>query len=52
MAELDMYQMIPADPGPLTAAFAQAFSRKRMKDKKSSSQSAASHRTAPSSCNI
>lgn len=34
MAELDMYQMIPADPGPLTAAFAQAFSRKRMKDKK------------------
>jgi D-threonate/D-erythronate kinase len=34
MAELDNYQMIPADPGPLTAAFARAFSRKRMKDKK------------------
>ncbi|MBU8788711.1 four-carbon acid sugar kinase family protein [Bacillus glycinifermentans] len=34
MAELDMYQMVPADPGPLTAAYAQAFSRKRMKDKK------------------
>ncbi|MEH6973988.1 four-carbon acid sugar kinase family protein, partial [Bacillus sp. JJ675] len=34
MAELDMYQMVPADPGPLTSAYARAFSRKRMKDKK------------------
>ncbi|WP_102707931.1 four-carbon acid sugar kinase family protein [Terribacillus saccharophilus] len=34
MAELEAYQMVPADPGPLTAAFARAFSRKRMKDKK------------------
>ncbi|MGR3207870.1 four-carbon acid sugar kinase family protein [Bacillus glycinifermentans] len=34
MAELDMYQMVPADPGPLTSAYARAFSRKQMKDKK------------------
>ncbi|WP_375091320.1 four-carbon acid sugar kinase family protein (plasmid) [Peribacillus sp. RS7] len=34
MAKIKEYQMIPADPGPLTAAYSKAFSRQHIKDKK------------------
>ncbi|AOH53043.1 hypothetical protein ABE28_001645 [Peribacillus muralis] len=34
MANIKEYQMIPADPGPLTAAYSKAFSRQHIKDKK------------------
>ncbi|TDL86642.1 four-carbon acid sugar kinase family protein [Vibrio vulnificus] len=34
MANIKEYQMIPVDPGPLTAAYSKAFSRQHIKDKK------------------